>query len=324
MKLFLTGAAGFVGAETLRLAVQLGHEVFAPIRPRAPAPRLQSFAGHFTRLDVDLRDTQASTEAILATRPDVIIHCAWSGVAGSARFDRLQFLDNVNVSCTLVEAAAAAGATAFIGIGSQGEYGPAPSMREDCLPEPTTLYGAAKLSTLFLTRQLAAQAGIRHAWLRLFSTYGPGDNDGWLIPIVIEEMLAGRRPKITLGEQYWDWLHVTDVARALLFAAASPIAAGIFNLGSGKARRVRRVVEQIRDLVAPRMELVFGEIPYRHDQVMYMQADISRIAAATDWKPLISFEDGLRDTVEWHKSRKRDRLSDAQSAQVPSVLLHDL
>src|SRR5260370_4087278 len=99
-------------------------------------------------------------------------------------------------------------------------------MREDALPRPTRLYGAAKVAAFYLTRQLAEQAGLRHAWLRLFSVYGPGDNEAWLIPMLIGEMLAGRRPRTTLGVQIWDWLHVEDVAPPLLAAAPPPTPRG--------------------------------------------------------------------------------------------------
>ncbi|MBX9749591.1 MAG: GDP-mannose 4,6-dehydratase, partial [Roseococcus sp.] len=116
-------------------------------------------------------------------------------------------------------------------------------------------------------------------------------------------MLAGRRPKTTLGTQSWDWLHVEDVARGILAVATHGTASGVFNLGSGRAVRVRDVVERIRDLAAPGMELVFGEIPFRPDQVMHMQADISRLGGATGWAPRIAIEEGLTGTVEWYRGR---------------------
>ena len=239
-----------------------------------------------------------------AFSPDAVLHLAWSGVANAARFDRTQITDNVQTACALTEAAIAAGASAFIGIGSQGEYGAGTEMREDALPHPTSLYGAAKVATHFLTAQLAHQSGLRHAWLRLFSTYGPADNDGWLIPTLITEMLAGRRPKTTLGTQYWDWLHIDDVAGAILAVATTPQAEGIFNLGSGQPTQVRAVVERLRDLIAPEMELLFGEIPFRPDQVMHMQADISRLTAATGWTPQISIDAGLASTVAWYRGHQ--------------------
>ncbi|WP_158816271.1 NAD(P)-dependent oxidoreductase [Methylocapsa sp. S129] len=302
MRLFITGASGFVGAATLSAALEAGHEVAAPVRPGSPVQRLAPFEGRYRRLSLDLRDTAAVAAAMAAFRPDAVLHLAWWGVANSARFERRQVTDNIEAACALTEAAAASGARAFIGIGSQGEYGAGSTMREDALPRPTSLYGASKVAALFLTRQLAEQAGLRHAWLRLFSAYGPGDNDVWLIPMLINEMLAGRRPRTTLGTQSWDWLHVDDVARAILAVAMTATAEGVFNLGSGRATPVKSVVERIRDLAAPGMELVFGEIPFRPDQVMHMQADISRLTAATGWRPDIAIEEGLAATVAWYRA----------------------
>jgi nucleoside-diphosphate-sugar epimerase len=304
LRLFLTGASGFIGAETLRFALEDGHEVTAPIRPCSAAPRLAPFAGRFTRIDLDLRDVDGIAGAMAAHRPEAVLHLAWWGVVNAARFDRRQMTDNVTTAYALAEAAAAAGATAFIGLGSQGEYGTASTMAENELPAPTSLYGAAKVAALFLTRQLAAQSGMRHAWLRLFSTYGPGDNSAWLIPMLITEMLAGRRPRTTLGTQTWDWLHVEDAARGILAAATTRGADGVFNLGSGRAVPVRAVIERIRDLAAPGMDLLFGEIPFRPDQVMHMQADITLLCGATGWMPRISLEEGLAGTVAWHRARQ--------------------
>jgi nucleoside-diphosphate-sugar epimerase len=305
VRLFITGASGFVGAATLSAALEAGHEVAAPVRPGGSAQRLAPFDGRYRRLPLDLRDAATVAAAMAEFRPDVVLHLAWWGVANSARFDRRQVTDNIETACALTEAAAAAGASAFIGVGSQGEYGADATMREDALPRPTSLYGASKVAAFYLTRQLSAQAGLRHAWLRLFSVYGPYDNDNWLIPMLIGEMLAGRRPRTTLGLQAWDWLHVEDVARALLAVAMTPTAEGLFNLGSGRAVVVKSVIERIRDLAAPGMELVYGEIPYRPDQVMHMQADIARLTAATGWIPSIPIEDGLAATVAWYRARAK-------------------
>jgi UDP-glucose 4-epimerase len=303
VRLFITGVSGFVGAATLSLALKAGHEVAASVRPGCPAQRILRFEGRYRRLSVDLRDVAGVTAAMAEFRPEAVLHLAWWGVANLVRLDRRQVNENIEPACAITEAAAASGAGTFIGVGSQGEYGAGSTMREDALPCPTSLYGAAKVATLFLTQQLAQQAGLRHAWLRLFSTYGPGDNDGWLIPMLITEMLAGRRPRTTLGTQVWDWLYVDDVARAVLAVATTPTAQGVFNLGSGRAVTVRSVIERIRDLAAPGMELTFGEIPFRRDQVMHMQADISRLTAATGWTPSIPIEEGLADTVAWYRAR---------------------
>ena len=123
-------------------------------------------------------------------------------------------------SCRLIEAAARYGASKFVGLGSQAEYGALEGrITETALPRPTTLYGASKLATYVLTSQLASQLEIEFAWMRVFSAYGPDDNPHWLIPSTIEQMLRGERPQLTAGRQYWDFLFIDDLAKAILEVA---------------------------------------------------------------------------------------------------------
>ena len=303
MIIFLTGASGFVGSEILRQAVDQGHDVVALVRSEGTPYRIKALENRFTQVRLDVGNPNSLDQLLSRYRPEIIIHSAWSGVSNSARDDLTQIYSNVEFTCKLMVAAGNSGVMCFIGLGSQGEYGAGSDMKEDSIPEPTTLYGAAKVSALYLSRQLASQYGMRHAWLRLFSTYGPMDNDGWLIPTMIKDMLAGKRPKTTAGEQYWDWLYIRDVASGVMAIVNEEKAFGIFNLGSGKPLKVRNVIEKIRDLCNPDMELIFGEIEYRHDQVMYMQADISKLKMLTNWHPLIGIDEGLAATVEWHRRK---------------------
>jgi nucleoside-diphosphate-sugar epimerase len=137
--------------------------------------------------------------------------------------------------------------------------------------------------------------------LRLFSSYGPGDNPSWMITGLIDRLLHGERPRLTLGEQRWDYLHVRDVARALVAVLETPTATGPFNLGSGVALPLRDIMESVRDMIDPRLPLGIGEIPYRPDQVMHLEADPSRLMEATGWRPQTPLADGLRETIAWHR-----------------------
>ena len=195
-------------------------------------------------------------------RPDVIIHVAWSGVSNKSRSDRLQITDNVESSCYLLEAGAQHGVAAkFVGIGSQAEYGRMERrISETDLPQPNSLYGASKLAVYYLTKQLAAESRLSHAWVRVFSTYGPADNPQWLIPNLINQLLDGRRPRTTLGDQLLGLSLLKDVAKAIVSVATNSAAEGLFNLGSGKPIAVRLLVQKLRDLTAPSFELCFGEI----------------------------------------------------------------
>lgn len=306
MRLLVTGAAGFVGSAVASEAIRSGHDVLGIVRPKANARPPDDASSRLQLVAADFRDSVGMADIIRRSRPDVVVHIGWGGVDGASRNGIAQINDNIVAACALIEACAEAGVRKFIGIGSQAEYGLlSGKVAEDQLAVPASLYGAAKLSVQILTRQLAAQSGLSFAWLRLFAAYGPGDKPHWLIPSLIEAMLDGRRPKTTMGTQLWDYLHIDDVARGILAVAEKDAAEGIFNLGSGLPVPVRTIVEHIRDLAAPGMDLAFGEIPYGPAQIWHLEADVTRLKTATGWAPQIAIQPGLASTVAWHRERRR-------------------
>jgi nucleoside-diphosphate-sugar epimerase len=221
-------------------------------------------------------------------------------VKGADRNHPMQ-LANVSTSIDLFRLTGEIGCASFVGLGSQAEYGLLSGRIDERAPtRPTTTYGAAKLATGCVLERAAAAAGRPYAWLRLFSSYGPDDDPSWLIPYLVRTLLAGERPKLTKGEQVWDYIHVDDVAHAIV-AALDSGAQGIFNLGSGQGRPLREIVECLRDAIDPALPLGFGEVEYRPDQVMHLESDIGALCAATGWAPRVTLEQGLAGTIQWHR-----------------------
>ena len=305
MKVFVTGATGFVGSFAVRELAARGHDVAVLARASSDAWRLEGLET-LRRVAGDLADEGSYAEGLRSFAPDCIVHAAWTGVANHDRNDPRQ-VANVAQAGALVRTAAEAGAKAFVGFGSQAEYGPRPDRsREDVVLAPTTLYGAAKVAALHVSRVQCELAGMRFAWLRLFSTYGPRDEAYWMLPQLILRLLRGERPALTKGIQQWDYCHVADTARAIAAVVESPNAAGAFNVGAGSTQSIRQIAEWIRDEAAPGAPLGFGEVPYRPDQVMHLEADTTRLREATGWAPRVPLDEGLRETVDWYR-RNRER-----------------
>jgi nucleoside-diphosphate-sugar epimerase len=295
-RILITGAGGFVGAAVAKAAVASGSEVIALVRN--DMSRLAAIADRISLHRVDLADGPAVADLLLSVRPDIVIHSAWEGVGGALRSGDIQF-DNIRTTTALADAAIAAGARKFVGIGSQAEYGRYDRrIVESDLPQPTMLYGAAKLAACHLAAQRCREAGLSFAWLRLFSVYGPGDNSNWLIPSAAASLVRGKAPSCTEGTQKWDYLHIDDVADGVLAAATREAATGVFNLSSGDPVAVRTIVEILRDIAAPGLELTFGAIPFGPDQIMHLEGDNARLREATDWSPRVSLGEGLRQVVE--------------------------
>ena len=221
-------------------------------------------------------------------------------------------------SIDLYQMTQALGAGRFVGLGSQAEYGPLPGRISEAAPaRPTHCYGAAKLATALVLERSAAASGRGFAWLRLFSSYGPDDDPTWLLPYLTRTLLAGERPKVTRAEQVWDYIHVADVARGVI-AAVDARATGIFNLGSGRALPLRQIIEVLRDLIDPALPIGFGEIDYRADQVMHLEADIGALQAATGWAPQMLIEDGLAELVAQVRHPHATRAAPAAALREPA------
>ncbi|PWB80317.1 MAG: NAD(P)-dependent oxidoreductase [Methylocystaceae bacterium] len=304
MRIFLTGATGFLGAQTLGLLVERGHRcAVLSRREDLASTRLASLSGRIRVAAGDMFDVESYRAALRDFAPEALVHCAWWGVAGADRNDIRQ-LDNIAATGRLASAAVESGARFLLGVGSQAEYGRrSGAMRETDAAEPTTLYGIAKLASGRALSNIAAERGVRAVWGRVFSLYGPGDDGPWLVPSLIRAFLANRAPELTSCEQIWEFTHVADAAAAIVALLESPAANGVFNIGSGEALRLRDAVLLLRDLAAPQIEPLFGRIAYRPDQVMRLQADISRIRDATGWRPNISLERGLEETIAWFRAR---------------------
>lgn len=301
-RVLLTGASGFVGAAVLRQMVMQGRDVAVLLRESSDTRRVDDLLGRATVIRGDITRIEDARAAIEGFAPDCVIHLAWQGVKGADRNSQVQ-LENLPAVIALHRLSVDVGVSRIIGMGSQAEYGPQSGrISEDIPTRPTTLYGAAKLAAAILLERAAAAAGQSFAWLRLFSSYGPGDDPSWMIPYLVDRLLAGERPSLTAAEQVWDYIHVDDAAAAVVVMTDAD-ASGMFNLGSGRAQPLRDIIVTVRDLIDPSLPLGFGEVPYRPDQVMHLEADVSRLRAATGWSPAVDLHAGLRDVVHYHRAR---------------------
>ena len=122
-----------------------------------------------------------------------------------------------------------------------------------------------------------------------------------MVMSAIQKFLSGETPKFTSGEQMWDYLYSEDAARALVSLADSGKDGGVYPIGSGKPRPLREFILAIRDAANGAAKADFGALPYSSEQVMFLSADISSLEKDIDWRPQISFEEGVQRTVNWFK-----------------------
>lgn len=294
-KVVITGPTGCIGVALSSLLLAQGFEVYAVCRPNSPNIKLLPVHSSIHVVESDIKDL--SLLECLGGGFDAFFHLAWSGTFGADRNDAQRQLNNVQYTLDAVKLAKDIGCRMFIGAGSQAEYGHFDRPADDTLaPKPFTFYGAAKLSAGQMSRVYAAQLGMAHAWVRIFSIYGPGDDKNTLVHFLIRELLAGRSPALTAGEQIWDYLYSDDAAKALAAIARSGKDGAVYNLGSGEQRVLKEYISIIRDVVSPETALKLGERPYGQDQVMFLSADISKLTNDTGFIPETTFEEGIKRT----------------------------
>lgn len=304
MRCLVTGASGHLGSYLTERLLQAGWEVFVLAREQSDLWRLCDVLERVNVVRADLSNLSNVAPAINELKPEATFHLAWDGVTSAFKNSPEQITRNVTGSLELFEIVRSAGCKLWVGVGSQAEYGAHDSMLTEETPaRPLTAYGTAKLCVGLLTKKLCELSGMRYVWLRLLATYGPKDDERHLLPATIRKLLAGERPSLTLGEQHWDYLYVTDAAEAIYRAAMSEETHGVFNLGSGESQSIRHIMERARDLIDPALPLGFGEIPYPADQLMRLETSIERLRSATGWTPQVNLDEGLRRTIDWYKSQ---------------------
>ncbi len=191
MKILLTGSTGFIGRHLCRYLVDAGHAVAAPGR------------------DGLMRYQE---------RYDAVIDLAWGGVQACHRNNWEFQTENVARFGRTLAMLPIWKPSVFIGFGSQAEYGDNADRSYGFLysnNQPKCAYGQAKKACCSMLETAGRFDGFRSIWFRLFSVYGPGERDGWLIPSTIRKMKSGERLLFTAGEQQMDYLHVTDLCRSI-------------------------------------------------------------------------------------------------------------
>lgn len=247
---------------------------------------------------------------------EVYYHFAWGNVLAQERRNVTLQEPNIGYTFDAVHLAKRLGCKRFVGAGSQAEYGRVSGLIGPDTPvNPEVAYGVAKYAAGKMAMILCDSLAIECIWTRTFSVYGIGDNDTTLIMYTIDKLFKGERPIFTKAEQKWDYLYSKDAGEAFLLIGEKGKKGKTYCIGSGESRPLWEYIYAVRDEVDPRLTLGIGEMEYAPLQVMNLQADISDLKKDTGFEPRYSFEEGIRETIEWYKSRKRAGQREAEDGE---------
>lgn len=295
MRIAVTGATGMIGSSIVNTALNEGHEVVAISRPGSR--RISNIPlSHMVKvIECDISEYKRISGE---EECDIFLHLAWEKTFGEGRDDGYAQLKNVEYTLDAVTLAKSWGASAFVGAGSQAEYGNVNQRMGPLTPtDPTSGYGIAKYSAGKLAGLMCRKLGMRFCWTRILSVYGEHDGDHTLIMYLIDSLLAGEVPQLTECGQIWDYIYSKDAARALLSVGFHGIDGKVYPIGSGQCRKLREYVEDIRDLINPELELGFGTKEYYPHQPMILCADISQLTNDTGFVPKYGFKEAISTII---------------------------
>ena len=299
----ITGPTGSIGIALIQELIFQDIEVIAVCRPGSR--RISNLPQHekVTNVECDLSNLGKLAEMGIPTC-DVFYHFGWDGTFGNSRNNMYGQLHNIQYTLDAVEVAEKLGCKVFVGAGSQAEYGRVEGKLTAETPAfPENGYGIAKLCAGNMSRIACEQKGIKHIWTRILSIYGPYDGENTMIMSTIAKLLKEEIPELTKGEQQWDYLYSKDAGYAMYLIGEKGVHGKIYCIGSGKAKPLAEYVKVLRDEINPELELGFGQMPYAEKQVMYLCADIKELSEDTGFAPRYSFEDGIKETINWYRNK---------------------
>lgn len=301
----ITGVAGFIGSSLAASLLDRGYTVHGvdnlSTGYRHNLKDIRSDSA-FSFAEIDIRDTAEIADAISGAKY-VFHQAAVSSVPRS--IDRPVTSTDVNCTgtATVLDEARKASVDTVVVASSSSIYGTGEGLPkvETMAEQPESPYALSKYYTEKLTLQFSQLYDISTVALRYFNVFGsnqdPNGEYAAVIPKFINRMINNKQPIIYGdGEQSRDFTHVDNVIRANVLAAEGDVSGEAFNIGTGSRITINQLVEKINSYMGKSIEPIYDDP--RPGDVRHSYADISKAAKLLNYKPTVTFEDGLERTID--------------------------
>lgn len=291
----VTGASGFIGKAFTQYLLAQGYKVMAVVRNAAKMADVK----HDNLL---IRELDFSDYNLLVNKvgqADIFYHLAWDGAYGPKTADYNVQLNNIQAACCALLQAAAMGCSKFVLAGTIAELEVREHLDKNvCTPRSTCIYAAAKLSAEFMCKVLARENNIQFNCGLFANIIGPGDFSRRSTNSILGCFLQGHAPKLVKGDGLNDWLYIKDAVRLIEAMGNSGQNMKTYYIGHRKLWPLKQIISRARDVVAPEIELYFGEIP---DSFLtdYNYISTTALYEDTGCKADYDFDLAIKETAEW-------------------------
>jgi dTDP-glucose 4,6-dehydratase len=314
MKVLVTGGAGFIGSNFIRHLLQSGKDVsitnFDKLtyagNPESLADVANDSRYQFVRGDIA---STKDVDAVFQQGFDALVNFAAETHVDRSIEDASPFLHtNILGTQCLLEAARRFQLPRFIHISTDEVYGSAPagvSFTEETTLDPRSPYAASKASADHFVAAYANTYGVSAVILRCTNNFGPFQFPEKLIPLIIANAREDKHlPIYGDGLQERDWLFVEDYCRAIALALEKAKPGAVYNVSAGAPQPNLKIVRTIlQHLGKPESLMKYVKDRPGHDRRYAL--DSSKIQRELGWSPKVSFEDGIRRTIEWYQANSQ-------------------
>jgi UDP-glucose 4-epimerase len=309
MKILISGGAGFIASNVVDAYINEGHDVF--IVDNFSTGRKENVNPKATLIKMDIND-EGIPNLFKAERFDILNHhAAQMDVRFSVDNPRSDATTNILGSLNLYESAKKFDVKKIIFASTGGaiygeqDYFPAD---ENHPTKPCSPYGIAKLANEKYLNYYKEVYGIDFVALRYSNVYGPRQNphgEAGVVAIFIDKMLTGGQPKINGdGLNTRDYVYVSDVVNANLLALRKDVS-GILNVATGIEHDVNYVFKKLKELTGSNCRDVHGEA--KSGEQRRSVCSFEKFKNKHSWKPECSFDEGLKETVEYFQETHKPK-----------------
>ncbi|MGJ8696673.1 MAG: NAD-dependent epimerase/dehydratase family protein [Verrucomicrobiaceae bacterium] len=279
MKIFLTGATGFIGRHVLPALQRRGHEVVT------------------TR--IDLLNPSEVRDFLESGRFEGLVHLAWEATPGKY-WTSPENPKWTEASLEMLENFGRCGGRRVVMGGTSAEYawGGEGDLSESSVLEPDSLYGRSKNLLRESAEQMAEELGVSMAWGRVFCPFGPFEDERRLIPRLVKKLEGEGEIPFDSGRLERDFLAVEELGDAFGALFDSPVG-GAVNLASGEGVTIREVFQLLARSRGQEGRLVFDVLPDPEGQVPRVVAAVDRLRDEVGWCPGRSLAESLSSTAHW-------------------------
>ncbi|MGA2696102.1 MAG: SDR family oxidoreductase [Terriglobales bacterium] len=311
-KYLITGIAGFIGSSLARALLAQGDEVRGLDNlSTGHRENIEEVAGEIDFRHADLLDL-GSVRGACEGVDYVLHHAAIPSVPKSVVDPLGSNAANLDGTVNVLIAARDAKVKRVIFAASSSAYGDTPTLpkREDMIPSPISPYAVAKLASEYYLTSFYRCYGLETVSLRYFNIFGPRQDPSspysGVLAKFITQMLAGEQPTILGdGKQSRDFTYIDNAVHANLLACqvpASQVAGRVFNIATGRRVDLNETFAILRQLIGYKGQVAYG--PERAGDVKHSLADMANAEKYLGYKPVTDFEEGLRRTIAWYRTRQ--------------------